>query len=71
MKWCDRKHINSPQQIVNLDNRCHRDRLSAILVMRMLVDREYNIQMFVEISRQHLIGELEMSVNIPTLSPGE
>ena len=56
MQWRDRKHINSPQQVVDVDNRCHRDGLNATLAKRVLVDGEHNIQMFVAISKQRLIG---------------
>ena len=56
MEWRDGKHINFPQQVVDVDNRCHRDGLHAILVKRMLVDGEHNMQMLVAISQQCLIG---------------
>ncbi len=56
MQWRDWKHIYSPQQVVDVDNRCHRDGLYATLARRMLVDGEHNIQMLVAISQQCLIG---------------
>ena len=56
MQWRDRKHINSPQQVVNVNNCCYRNGLNATLARRMLVDREHDIQMLVAISQQRLIG---------------